>query len=177
MKTKVSARRRWMRIGGLTLVELLVVIALIAMLFILLLPAINYVRVSSRRMTCQSNLRQIGLAMQMYLDSQEPGAAYPEAAQLPSVTTDLPSLAEVLSDFTEDNSGVFACPADDTYFAKEGISYEYPLFLGGTKRKEIEKRRTYKSTWILFDFEDFHGPPGEIGSRNALYADGHVDSY
>ncbi len=164
--------------AGFTLIELLVVIGLIAMLFVLLLPAINYARGAALSSNCRSNLRQIGLAMNMYLDTQNDRAVYPEAAQLPSVTPDKPSLATVLRSFTENDDQVFACPADDEYFPVEGISYEYPtLQVAGRTRREVETSRSYAFTWILFDFDDFHGSAGVRGSRNALYADGHVESY
>lgn len=49
-----------------TLVELLIVIAIISVLIAILLPALSAARVAAKRVACQSNLRQIGIAMQMY---------------------------------------------------------------------------------------------------------------
>jgi prepilin-type N-terminal cleavage/methylation domain-containing protein len=57
--------------GGFTLIELLVVIAIISMLMAILMPVLRKTRMMARSMRCQTNLRQLAMAWNMYIDDHD----------------------------------------------------------------------------------------------------------
>jgi prepilin-type N-terminal cleavage/methylation domain-containing protein/prepilin-type processing-associated H-X9-DG protein len=74
-KNQMKMKARGKKNAGLTLVELLVVIAIIALLAAVLFPAMSRARLRGPRVACMSNLKQIGLAFQLW--SLENGGRYP----------------------------------------------------------------------------------------------------
>jgi prepilin-type N-terminal cleavage/methylation domain-containing protein/prepilin-type processing-associated H-X9-DG protein len=101
---------------GFTLIELLVVIAIIALLMGILMPALSRVRDMGKRVGCMNNMRQVGIALQMYVNENRklPPKRHPvydfySPSALPNV---LNLLGPFLKSSNEDISpAVYNCPS------------------------------------------------------------------
>ncbi len=96
---------------GFTLIELLVVIAVIAVLLGILLPSLSAARMHAKRLASSSNMRQIGLAMEMY--TQDNRGFFPESSHgLTGKAIRQRSWVFTLSPYLGDVNEVRVCPAD-----------------------------------------------------------------
>jgi prepilin-type N-terminal cleavage/methylation domain-containing protein len=159
-----------------TLIELLVTVAIVAVLAALLLPAVARVQEAGRATACMSNLRQVGIALQLY--AQENNNRLPIMRDHSLVgTNDLPSPNRVLASQLG-NTNVLRCPSDRKgLFETTGASYSWNSLLNGQNADQLSvfgMGFNPHQIPLMFDKEGFHTARGPSKAQNFLYADGHI---
>ena len=98
-------------LAAFTLIELLVVLAIIALLAALIFPAINRAKESGKGAACISNLRQAGIALQLYVQENNNRLPQMRDKSLTTKTNELPGPDEALISQLG-NRNVLRCPSD-----------------------------------------------------------------
>lgn len=172
---------------GFTLVELLVVVAIIGLLVSLSIPEYGKFIDRSRSAACMGNLRQVGLAVGFYMNDHEGkfpfinNPANPVYTSPDDIPTGVPpvTMAEAFGPYGVSGK-VLRCPSDVLFndrFDKEGSSYEWRPMLDGEEKvnPEIYTRHGTIRTPRLSGFRlVFDTDPVHAGRQNLLYADGSV---
>jgi prepilin-type N-terminal cleavage/methylation domain-containing protein/prepilin-type processing-associated H-X9-DG protein len=161
-----------------TLIELLVTIAVIAILASLLLPTLGRASETGRATACKSNLHQIGVALQLYVEeSKNRMPTMYDVVQNTNSTTNRPIINMVLSNQLG-SQRVLRCPSDlPRLFEQTGSSYSWNTLVNGQDADSLQiftLRLPTTKVPLVFDKEGFHAALGARRAVNYLYADGHI---
>ena len=107
------ARQQPGRCRAFSILELLIVIAIIALLFSMLLPSLHKARESARTLTCQIHLRQIGMSIRAYLVDQGDNEVFLDLYPRNRNIADRWNAMVLLDPYTSApaDAGLFACPS------------------------------------------------------------------
>ena len=157
-----------------TLIELLVVIAVIALLAALVLPTLGRAKESGRAAACLSNLHQIGVSLQLYVQDNNNRLPFMRDKSL-TTTNELPSPDMVLSNYLG-NPRVLRCPSDQQQvFETTASSYYWNNLLNGQDADHLSAFGIGFAPHqipLFCDKEKFHAARGPKKEVNYLYADG-----
>ena len=165
--------------GAFTLIEMLVVVAVIALIAGLIVPMIQKAGARAHQATCAGNLRQVWMSLREYiaLNSFRLPHCTRRPSQPPAGEEGMPGLSETLKPYIG-NPKVMKCPADSgSYFGPDGLSYEWNSLLNGKAigQENLEIAGLALEVPLMADYEAFHIGASEPG-KNFLYADGSVVS-
>ena len=154
------------RRGAFTLIELLVVISIIALLIAILLPALTAARRTAKTMACTSNLRQIGLALQMYANDHDdflPYAYDDRAANWYDGYWQRKLSPYLLSRTSGQTANPFLCPADGPDGAGGFPVWKIdPIFEQESEPGEIESSYGV-NLYMFFRDADNNGVHDQVG--------------
>jgi len=141
------------QINGSTMIEMLVVIAIIAILASLLLSAVSSAKDKARRIVCTNNLRQINLGVRMYSDDSNDKA--PKPANYTGHPYDaykaLMKSYVGLTGASSVRDKLFACPADTFYFDYTLGRYPRSTNLVGYVPESVCSRPDFDYSSYLFN--------------------------
>jgi prepilin-type N-terminal cleavage/methylation domain-containing protein/prepilin-type processing-associated H-X9-DG protein len=168
------------KLRAFTLLELLVVIVIIGTLAALVLPVLSRTKEAGRSTVCISNLHQIGISLQIYVDgnhNQLPVMRDRAMGTNQLTTNALPSVDVVLKSELG-NPNVLRCPSDNQeIFEQTGSSYSWNSLLNGEQADSLVVMGLNFNPHaipVFFDKENFHAARGPGKAVNYLYADGHI---
>lgn len=167
--TSVFVMRR-----AFSLIELLVTIALVALLAALGLPVIERYADKGRAASCMANLRSLGTALNLYLADNNATMPTLQLARK-STDEDVPVIDNTLDHYTGGSKKVFACPSDRKFATTTGTSYHWNVALNGQSIASLNFMGVAEQPSfipIMGDKEGFHRDPDH--KVNILYADGHA---